>query len=116
MVPRRRHVALLMLLALLSCLIWCWLLTMHGQFWRGGPVLGVAIPSRAPAVAIVVPARDEAPFIARTIRSLLAQNYPGAVHVTLVDDRSTDGTGAIVRALGDQRLTVLDGADRPVGW
>ena len=105
-----------MLLALLSCLIWCWLLTMHGQFWRGGPVLGVAIPSRAPAVAIVVPARDEAPFIARTIRSLLAQNYPGAMRVTLVDDRSADGTGAIVRALADQRLTVLDGVDRPVGW
>jgi hopene-associated glycosyltransferase HpnB len=103
-------------LAVLSCLIWCWLLTLHGQFWRAGPVLGVATPARPPSVAIVVPARDEAPFIADTLRSLLAQHYPGIMHVTLVDDRSADGTGAIARALADQRLTVLDGADRPAGW
>ncbi|MGA3001131.1 MAG: glycosyltransferase [Acetobacteraceae bacterium] len=103
-------------LAVLSCLIWCWLLTMHGQFWRAGPVLSAAMPAHAPPVAIVVPARDEAPFIARTMRSLLAQNYPGALQITLVDDRSADGTGAIVRSLADPRLTVLEGADRPVGW
>jgi hopene-associated glycosyltransferase HpnB len=47
---------------------------------------------------------------------LLAQSYPGIMQVTLVDDRSTDGTAAIVRALGDQRLNVVEGADRPVGW
>jgi len=105
-----------MSLAVLSCLIWCWLLTMHGQFWRAGPVLAVTVPARAPPVAIVVPARDEAPFIVRTMRSLLAQNYPGVMQITLVDDRSTDGTGATVRALADPRLTVLEGADRPVGW
>jgi hopene-associated glycosyltransferase HpnB len=103
-------------LAVLSCLIWCWLLTMHGQFWRAGPVLAPGVPGRAPSVAVVVPARDEAPFIARTVGSLLAQNYPGAMQITVVDDRSADGTGAIVRALADQRLTVLEGADRPVGW
>ena len=103
-------------LVALSCLIWCWLLTMHGQFWRAGPVLPVAMPSRAPLVAVVVPARDEAPFIGRVIRSLLAQNYPGPFHVTLVDDRSEDGTGTIVRAIGDPRLSVLNGAPRPAGW
>ena len=103
-------------LALLSCLIWCWLLTMHGQFWRAGPVLPVTMPARTPPVAIVVPARDEAPFIARTMRSLVAQSYPDVMRITLVDDRSTDGTGAMVRALNDHRVTVLEGADRPVGW
>jgi hopene-associated glycosyltransferase HpnB len=103
-------------LVVLSLLIWCWLLTMHGQFWRAGPVLPVAVPVRAPPVAIVVPARDEAPFIARTIRSLLAQNYPGSFQVILVDDLSEDGTGTIARAVGDTRLIVLSGAPRPVGW
>lgn len=103
-------------LAILPCLIWCWLLTMHGRFWQAGPVLAPAIPPYAPPVAVVVPARDEAPFIARTVRSLLAQTYQGALHITVVDDRSTDGTGAIVGALADPRLTVLEGADRPVGW
>ena len=103
-------------LAVVAFLIWCWLLTMHGQFWRAGPVLPVAVPSHAPPVAVVVPARDEAPFIERTIRSLLAQNYPGPFHVTMVDDRSEDGTGSIVRTIGDQRLTVLAGSPRPDGW
>lgn len=104
-------------LTLLSLLIWCWLLTMHGQFWRAGPVLAAAMPTHdAPPVAIVVPARDEAPFIARTVRSLLAQNYPGALRITVVDDRSADGTGGIVRGLADDRLTVLEGDDRPTGW
>ena len=103
-------------LAVLSFLIWCWLVTMHGRFWSAGPILPVAVPPRAPPVAIVVPARDEAPFIERTIRSLLAQTYPGAFHVTLVDDRSEDGTGTIVRAIGDPRLSVLTGTPRPVGW
>jgi hopene-associated glycosyltransferase HpnB len=103
-------------LAVLSCVIWCWLLTMHGQFWRAGPVLGLAMPTHAPPVAIVVPARDEAPFIARTVGSLLAQNYPGELHITVVDDRSADGTGDLVRGLADDRLAVIEGGDRPVGW
>jgi len=111
-------------LAILSFLIWCWLLTMRGQFWRAGPVLPVAVPSHTPPVAVVVPARNEAPLIDRTIRSLLAQNYPGAFQVTLVDDRSDDGTGAIARGIApgnaegndNQRLQVIAGAARPVGW
>jgi hopene-associated glycosyltransferase HpnB len=103
-------------LAILSFLIWCWLWTMHGQFWRAGPILPVAVPVRAPPVAVVVPARDEAPFIDRTIRSLLAQNYPGTFRVTLIDDRSEDATGTIARAIGDPRLSVLTGSSRPVGW
>jgi hopene-associated glycosyltransferase HpnB len=103
-------------LAVMSLLIWCWLLTMHGQFWHAGPILPVAVPARSPSVAIVVPARDEAPFIGRTIRSLLDQDYPGPFTVTLVDDGSADGTGAIARALGDPRLVVLTGAPRPAGW
>jgi hopene-associated glycosyltransferase HpnB len=103
-------------LTVLSFLIWCWLLTMHGQFWRSGPALPAAMPETVPRVAIVVPARDEAPLIEHTIRSLLTQNYPGEFHVTLVDDRSEDSTGAIARGIGDPRLSVIDGAPRPAGW
>ena len=99
-----------------SFLTWCWLLTMHGQFWRAGPILPVAVPADAPKVAIVVPARDEAPVIARTLHSLLSQSYAGEIGVTLVDDRSSDGTGEIARAIADPRLTVLTGAPRPEGW
>ena len=62
---------------MLSLLIWAWLLAAHGRFWQAGPVLAPAASSRrAPPVAIVVPARDEAPFVARSLGSLLAQDYP----------------------------------------
>ena len=103
-------------LTILAFLIWCWLLTMRGQFWRGGPILPAAVPSHAPPVAIVVPARDEAPFIERTVRSLLEQTYQGEFQVTLVDDQSADGTGTIVGAIADQRLSILAGSTRPAGW
>ena len=103
-------------LAVLSFLAWVWLLTMRGRFWSAGPVLPAAIPERAPAVAVIVPARDEAAVIARALRSLLDQNYPGPFRIILVDDRSGDGTGAIARSLGDPRLTVVAGAPRPAGW
>jgi hopene-associated glycosyltransferase HpnB len=65
---------------------------------------------------VVVPARDEAPFIAESLRSLLAQDYAGTFRVVLVDDGSTDGTGEVARAIGDPRLTVLTGLPRPAGW
>jgi hopene-associated glycosyltransferase HpnB len=72
-------------------------------------------------VTAVVPARDEADVIARSVGSLLAQDYPGAFHVVLVDDGSSDGTADAARAEGErlgrgERLTVLTGAPLPAGW
>lgn len=104
-------------LAALSLLVWLYLAALHGGFWRDGERLAPARPASAPAVAAVVPARDEADGIAASIGSLLGQDYPGAFRVVLVDDGSTDATAAIARALpGAERLTVLDGAPRPPGW
>lgn len=116
------------LLTALTCLIWLYLLLGHGRFWLSEPELPpsrtaanpalapVDAPAVAPTVAVVVPARDEAPFIAATILSLLAQDYAGRFHIILVDDGSSDGTGTIARGLADPRLTVLTGAPRPPGW
>jgi hopene-associated glycosyltransferase HpnB len=103
-------------LTVLSLLIWLWLLAAHGQFWQSGPELAPARPAVAPPVAVVVPARDEAPVIGASLRSLLEQEYAGSLRVILVDDVSSDGTGAIARGIGDPRLTVLDGRPRPSGW
>jgi hopene-associated glycosyltransferase HpnB len=103
-------------LATLSCAIWLYLVFLHGRFWRAGPILRPERPVETPAVAVVVPARDEARLIDTTLRSLLTQDYPGPFRVILVDDGSTDGTGEIARGLGDTRLTVLAGAPRPRGW
>jgi hopene-associated glycosyltransferase HpnB len=106
----------LTLLAGLSCLVWLYLLACRGRFWQAGPILQPAVPGTYPPVAIVVPARDEAAVIGETLRSLLAQDYRGEVRVILVDDGSTDGTGALARGLHDARLLVLDGAPPPAGW
>jgi len=96
--------------------IWLYLLLAHGRFWHSEPELSPSRPDAAPAVAVVVPARDEAPLIEATLRSLLAQDYAGPLRVIMVDDDSRDGTGAIARAIGDPNLVVLDGQPRPTGW
>jgi chlorobactene glucosyltransferase len=74
-------------------------------------------PPDAPAVAVVIPARDEARNIERCVRSVLASRYP-ALEVVVVDDRSTDGTGDIARAIaaGDPRLRVIESRPLPPGW
>lgn len=55
-----------------------------------------------------------------TLPSLMGQDYPGEFRLTLVDDRSTDGTGALAAALaagpGRVPLTVVSGLPRPDGW
>ncbi len=65
-----------------------------------------------------MPARNEADVIARALRSLIAQDYPGRFAVTVVDDRSEDGTGDAARATGDDagRVCVVTARSRPAGW
>jgi GT2 family glycosyltransferase len=67
---------------------------------------------------VVVPARDEAEDIAACLMSLLAQDYRN-LHIVAIDDRSGDGTGAIMDELAarePQRLSVLHVAKLPEGW
>jgi len=68
-------------------------------------------PSRLPRIDVVVAARDEARTITRCVRSLLSQSHP-AHAVLVVDDGSTDGTGALATAAG---ATVLAGEARGPG-
>lgn len=115
-------------LAALALLVWAYLLAGHGRFWQSGPSLAPARPdsfpsgpaperhARVPDLDVVVPARDEAEGIGAALASLLAQDYPGRLRVIVVDDGSTDGTGAIARGFADPRLLVLDGRPRPPGW
>jgi hypothetical protein len=74
-------------------------------------------PAALPPVTIVVAARDEERHIAAAARSLLAQDYPD-YDVVVVNDRSTDRTGAILAGLaaGDSRLRVVTVRELPDGW
>jgi len=103
-------------IAVLSLLVWMYLLFLHGRFWQAGPVLAPSVPARTPDVTVVIPARDEAEVIGESLRSVLAQDYAGSMRVILVDDGSSDGTGDIARGLDDRRLMVLTGEARPAGW
>lgn len=53
----------------------------------------------AEQLTVIIPAYDEAESVADTVRSVLAQTTPPA-RVVVVDDCSTDGTGAAARAAG----------------
>ena len=97
-----------------SLAAWLYLAALHGRFWSAGPELAPAVPRETPDIDVVVPARDEAAFVAASVGSLLAQDYAGRVRVTLIDDGSADGTADIARALSG--ADVLDGARRPLGW
>ena len=55
--------------------------------------------STPPLVSIVLPAKDQAPFIDDALRSLALQfPDPGVLQVIMIDDGSTDGTGELARA------------------
>lgn len=69
-------------------------------------------PSSWPKLSIVIAARDEAETISTAISSLLAQNYPG-LEIIVADDRSTDGTGAILESLPVQVVHI---SELPAGW
>jgi chlorobactene glucosyltransferase len=75
----------------------------------------VAVP--APRVSVIIPARNEARNIERCVRSVLSTRYP-SLEAIVVDDHSTDGTGALARAIGeiDARLRVIAAPELPPGW
>ncbi len=76
-------------------------------------------PPAWPAVGVVIPARNEADGIAATLAALDRQDYPGDMRVVVVDERSSDGTGAVARdaAAGMARpCEVITGERLPDGW
>ena len=97
-------------------------LTAHTA-WNARQLRGAPRPDPTAAartrVSVLLPARDEAHRIAPCLAGLLAQDHP-RLRVLVLDDGSTDGTGALVRAqVGqDPRFEVLDGGgqDPPPGW
>jgi chlorobactene glucosyltransferase len=78
-----------------------------------------AVPLLAPTplVSVIIPARDEERMIGRTVRAFLAQTWP-SLELIVVNDRSTDATGAILAQLAaeDSRLIVIDNEEPPAGW
>ena len=73
--------------------------------------------SELPFVTIVMPIRNEADFIERTISSILENNYPvDRMEILVADGCSDDGTQDIVRRMGeiDSRIKLLENKGRIV--
>jgi hopene-associated glycosyltransferase HpnB len=103
--------------------VWLYLLAARGGFWRAAerddaaPLWGGSWP----AIAAIIPARDEALCVGETVASLLGQTYAGELRVIVVDDQSRDATAQVARdasaKLGkSDRLMVLSGRALPPGW
>jgi glycosyltransferase involved in cell wall biosynthesis len=62
-------------------------------------------------VSVVIPARNEAHNLRRTLAALFGQAPPGVeLEVIVVDDGSTDGTAAVARGAGARVIPGLPGA------
>ena len=120
-----------------SLAIWLYLVALRGGFWRADRRLDedLAAPPAWPAVVALVPARDEAEVIGRSVAALLAQDYPGRFRVVLIDDHSRDGTAEVALHTAEiarhtaeaarhaagaagaaERLSVVAARALPPGW
>ncbi|MEN7529615.1 MULTISPECIES: glycosyltransferase [unclassified Cupriavidus] len=107
--------------SLLTLLVWCVLVFARAGFWRVRKPAPSPQPAAWPPVIGVIPARNEADVIARAVTGVLSQQYPGRLHLVVVDDHSTDGTADIARAAAlsigrADALTVIGARDLPPGW
>jgi len=112
--------AVLTVLVCLVLLVWA---SRHVLIWRerrGGFSLGEDYPIEPgpkPRVSVVVAAKDEAANIEACVRTMLDQDYPD-FEVVVCNDRSTDGTGAIVERIAaeDGRARLVNIDHLPPGW
>src|SRR5947208_14593769 len=106
----------------IAMLIWVFLLLARGRFWQVGRLTIPVDPvTTTVKIAVIIPARDEAQVIARSVNSLLNQTCSSSIHIFLVDDGSTDDTAQIAQRAGRQAgnspaLTIIEGWPPPAGW
>mgnify|MGYP003288414507 CR=1 FL=1 len=116
----------IMILGGLLAAVWMYLAIEGWRAQRSVPVLREQphrpeAPGEAPAawprVRLIAAARNEAPGLEAAVQSWLALDYP-ALEIVLVNDRSTDQTGAIIERLArsSPQVTRLQVTHLPPGW
>jgi len=110
-------------LTVLSLAIWLGLLVFRGQFWQANQQLTAQDTEFElwSSVCVIIPARNEAELLPITLRSLLIQNYPGSLHLILVDDQSTDGTGNAAQQVAQElnktsQIEIISTSPLPPTW
>ena len=110
----------LLIAAILVLLGW---LAVAQEVFRGNrrmrrlATLQAPAPAVWPRVSVVFAARNEAATVGAAVPTMLALDYPD-LEIIAVNDRSEDGTGAILDRLAatDPRLKVVHVTELPAGW
>lgn len=103
---------------IISLILAIWLLNMAlNMRFLPVPRRNAAVPSSAPMISVLVPARNEENNIGDCLASLLQQDYPN-FEILVLDDNSEDNTAEIVKRMAenDRRLRLLCGEPLPEGW
>ena len=103
---------LLTILGILSLGAWIFLAFFHSSFWMLLFPEPVSMPTETPSVDIIVPMRNEALMLPKTLPSLLKQDYQGSWRIILVDDDSTDHSAEIAESIAkdlnkSDKITIL---------
>jgi len=111
------------LIGLASLASWIYLAFFRGQFWQIREARDDRNPStnHAPDIFVLIPARDEATSIGKSLTSLLTQRYSGSIRVVVIDDNSSDGTAEVARSAASalqasERVKVVSVSPPPPGW
>jgi hopene-associated glycosyltransferase HpnB len=102
---------------LISVSMWVGLLLLPWRPWRNREVRepeGNGKGERLGDVTVLIPARNEAEVIGRTMASVAAQG--ANLNILLIDDCSTDGTADQARQVAGDTLRILPGKSLPEGW
>jgi hopene-associated glycosyltransferase HpnB len=108
---------LIFILIIVASLIWPLILLLPWKPWSTREWLenqGSPLETDLSDVTVLIPARDEAAVIARTLGALEFQGKNLAVIV--IDDQSADGTADLAKRNFRGDLRVLPGKELPEGW
>jgi len=104
----------------IGCVYWLWMFVGTLRVVRAVPLLAQSDPPPPPAwprLSVVIPACNEAAALESALASVVAQDYPD-LEIILIDDRSSDGTAAIVDRMAacDSRILAIHVEQLPEGW
>jgi len=103
-------------LTAVSVLIWLAVLLVPWRPWSSRPFLDAREPGADDLsdVTVLIPARNEAAVVEKTLAALNIQGRN--LSVIVVNDQSTDGTGELVKRIPAPKLTLMEGRPLGAGW
>jgi hopene-associated glycosyltransferase HpnB len=114
---------ILILLTSISLVSWLVMLLFWGNFWRCDQQIEANSTQleKYPEICAIIPARNEAEVIEKSLKSLLEQKYLGNLKVILIDDQSEDKTAILAENLAQElqqqeKLKIITGKTLPSGW